>query len=54
MEKGKHRTTTFHVSEHLHAQLKMMSLLTKKSMGEFIRIAISDKIAELKKDTSND
>jgi len=28
--------------------MKMMCTLTKKSMGEFIRIAILDKIKELK------
>ena len=40
--------TTFQLTNALHTQLKMMCLLTKKSMGEFIRIAIRDKIKELK------
>lgn len=43
-----HRTTTFQLSHHLHTQLKMMCTLTKKSMGEFIRLAIIDKIKEIK------
>jgi hypothetical protein len=46
--KNSHTTTTFQMSNHLHTQLKMMFILTKKSMGEFIRLAISDKIKELK------
>lgn len=44
----KHTTTTFQLSHHLHTELKMMCLLTKKSMGNFIRIAIADKIKQLK------
>lgn len=43
-----HRTTTFQLSSHLHTQLKIMCTLTNKSMGEFIRMAILDKIKELK------
>lgn len=43
-----HRTTTFQISHHLHTQMKMMCTLTQKSMGEFIRIAIIDKIKEIK------
>ncbi len=43
-----HKTTTFLISHALHAQVKMMCLLTKKSMGAFIRAAISDKVKELK------
>lgn len=46
--KNIHITTTFQMSNHLHTQLKMMCILTKKSMGEFIRLAIIDKIKELK------
>lgn len=44
----KHTTTTFQMTHDLHANLKMMCLLTKKSMGQFIRIAILDKIKQLK------
>lgn len=46
--KKTHKTTTFQLSSHLHVQLKLMCTLTQKSMGEFIRIAIIDKINELK------
>lgn len=48
MKGNSHRTTTFQLSHHLHTQLKLMCVLTKKSMGEFIRHAILDKIKELK------
>jgi len=44
-----HRTTTFQISNHLHTQLKTYCVLTQKSMGEFIRVAIIDKIKELKR-----
>ncbi len=47
-EKGAHVTTTFQLSAPLHQQLKMMCLLTKRSMGEFIRLAIIDKINQVK------
>jgi hypothetical protein len=47
-ERKTHCTTTFQISNHLHTQLKMMCVLTKKSMGEIIRLAIKDKIRELK------
>jgi len=43
-----HRTTTFQLSHHLHTQLKMMCTLTQKSMGEFIRLAVADKINQVK------
>ncbi len=43
-----HRTTTFQISHALHVQLKMMCTLTQKSMGEFIRLAIIDKIKDVK------
>lgn len=43
-----HRTTTFQLSNHLHTQLRMMCTLTNKSMGEFIRLAILDKIKQVK------
>jgi len=50
MEKKKspHMITTFQISHDLHTQLKMMCLLTHKTMGEFIRLAIIDKIKEIK------
>lgn len=48
MKDNKHILTTFQISDHLHTQMKMMCVLTKKSMGEFIRIAILDKINQLK------
>lgn len=47
-EKGHHKTTTFQISHHLHTQLKTMCLLTEKSMGEFIRLAIIDKINQIR------
>ena len=47
-EKKVHQTTTFQISRHLHTQLKMMCTLTHKSMGEFIRLAIIDKINQVK------
>lgn len=46
--KTAHRTTTFQISCYLHTQLKMMCTLTDKSMGEFIRVAIIDKINQIK------
>lgn len=46
--KKAHRTTTFQISNHLHTQLRLMCTLTQKSMGEFIRIALIDKINQLK------
>lgn len=47
-QKNTHRITTFQLSNHLHVQLKLMCTLTQKSMGEFIRIAIIDKINQIK------
>jgi len=47
-DKKVHRTTTFQISHALHAQLKTMCLLTNKSMGNFIRLAIIDKINQVK------
>ena len=41
-------STTFQLPKSLHLQLKTMCLLTEKKMGEFIRIAIRDKISDLK------
>lgn len=46
-ENKAHCTTTFQLSNHLHTKLKMMCILTKKSMGEFIRIALADKIKQI-------
>ncbi len=46
--KSAHRTTTFQLTEHLHHQLRLMCMLTNKSMGEFIRLAIMDKINQVK------
>ena len=43
-----HITTTFQMTHALHTNLKMMCLLSKKTMGQFIRIAIIDKIKQLK------
>ncbi len=48
MSQNYHRTTTFQLSDHLHTQVKMMCTLTHKSMGEFIRLALIDKIKEIK------
>lgn len=42
------KTTTFQLPSALHSQLKMMCLLTNATMGEFIRIAIRDKIKDIK------
>lgn len=47
-EKSHHKTTTFQISHNLHTQLKTMCLLTEKSMGEFIRLAIIDKINQIR------
>lgn len=43
-----HRTTTFQISQNLHTQMRLMCTLTNKSMGEFIRLAIIDKINQIK------
>lgn len=48
MMNKKHTLTTFQLTCHLHTQMKIMCVLTGKSMGEFIRIAIIDKIKDLK------
>ena len=47
-ENKAHTTTTFQLSSTLHTQLRLMCTLTNKSMGEFIRMAIIDKINQLK------
>lgn len=49
-----HTTTTFQLSHHLHTQLKMMCMLTHKSMGEFIRIALIEKIRQLNEQRINE
>lgn len=41
-------TTTFQLKVGLHTELKMMCLLTHTSLGEFVRIAITDKIKQVK------
>lgn len=43
-----HTTTTVQMSHDFHTQLKMMCTLTKTGVGEFIRIAVSDKIKKIK------
>ena len=44
-----HTTTTLQMTHELHTQLKMMCVLTKKSLGAFVRQAVIEKIANLKK-----
>jgi hypothetical protein len=44
------RLTSFQLTDTLHVQLKTMCVLTGKSMGEFIRISIRDKIKSIKED----
>lgn len=44
----KYTTTTFQLTHHLHSELKMMCVLTNKTMGEFIRLCLIEKIKELK------
>lgn len=46
--KKSHVTTTFQLSAHLHTQMKLMCTLTRKSMAEFIRIAVVDKINQIR------
>jgi len=48
VEKKCMTTTTFQLPVKLLIQLKTMCMLTNKSMGEFIRISIRDKISTLK------
>ncbi len=48
------RLTSFQLPSTLLTQLRMMCLLTDKSMGEFIRIAIREKISQLKEKNLND
>ena len=48
MKKSKMVTTTFQLSEALHTKLKLMCVLSKTGMGEFIRLAIVDKINQVK------
>jgi len=40
---------TFVITEQEKTDLKIMAIITKCSMSDFIRIAIKDKIKELKK-----
>ena len=42
------RMTTFQLTEKLYSDLKMMCMLTHKSMGEFIRVSVREKICSLK------
>lgn len=42
-----HTTTTFQISQHLHTQVKTMCILTNKTMGEFIRLSLIEKIKSL-------
>jgi len=54
MKKEKHiRLTSFQLSHTLLTELRLMCLLTEKSMGEFIRISIREKIKQLKLDRKN-
>ncbi len=48
LEKKCMTTTTFQLPTKLLIQIKTMCLLTGKSMGEFIRISVRDKISTLK------
>lgn len=51
MEKHKEEhwiLTTVHLTKEMHDQTKMMALLTGKPMSHIIRMAISDKLKELK------
>jgi len=43
-----HRLTSFQLPAVLHDDLKRMCVYTHVSMGHFIRIAIRDKITQLK------
>lgn len=47
-DQNNHTTTTFQLTKGLHTQLKLMCHLTNKSMGEFIRLAIIEKIQQVK------
>lgn len=47
-EEKKCIVTSFQLSRNLHTQLGIMCVLTRKSMAEFIRISIADKIAQIK------
>ena len=49
-EKKSHTTTTFQLSHDLHAQLRMVCAVTNKRMGEFIRLAVLDKIKQIKEE----
>jgi len=47
VNKGIHRMTSFLLPITLYTQLKTMCMLTNTQMGEFIRIAIRDKIKQI-------
>lgn len=49
VDENKLRSTTFQLSRRLHTELRIMCVLTEKNMGEFIRMAISEKIQDLKR-----
>jgi len=49
------KRTMIKIPSSLHDQIKIMCVLTHKTMSDFIRIAVQDKIKELKtgKDEKN-
>ena len=44
------KRTTIVIPKLLHDELKIMAVLTGKTLQDFVRIAIQDKIRELKSD----
>jgi hypothetical protein len=47
-------TTTFQLHPILHDKLKLMCLLTHVSMGEFIRLALKEKLDKMKGDINRE
>lgn len=48
MHKCKH--TSIHLPESLHVDLKIFCVLTNRTMSDFIRISIQDKIKQVKEE----
>ncbi len=45
---GKIRKISLHITEALYIEVKLMSVLTKRTMSKFVRLSLMDKIRELK------
>lgn len=51
MEKARYKITSIRLSKAFHTELKIYCALTNKTIGDFIRISVQDKINQLKNGT---